>query len=112
MSNSTKPAVQAQPNASAPAATRRPASSKPAAEKQKPVAFVNWRIADEDDNTQLRSTRGFSMFDNEYLTLEDKALIELARKNGGTAVVKAELRIVISQEKPEKLDTSGIKLVK
>lgn len=83
-----------------------------AKEKAKAVAFVNWRIADEDGETLLRSTKGFSLFDNEYLTLEEKALIQLARDNGGSATVKAELRIVIHQDKPETLDISKISLVK
>lgn len=98
--------------------TLKPAPSKAAPkapvskEKAKAVAFVNWRIANDEGETLLRSTKGFSLFDNEYLTLEEKALIELARKNGGSATVKAELRIVIHQDKPETLDISKISLVK
>ncbi|RLB94660.1 MAG: hypothetical protein DRH26_00465 [Deltaproteobacteria bacterium] len=80
-------------------------------EKQKAVAFVNWSIKDEDGENILRSTRGFSLYDNEYLTLEEKALIQLAKDNDGSASVVAELRIVIAQEKPESLDISKIKLV-
>lgn len=81
-------------------------------EKAKAVAFVNWRIANDEGETLLRSTKGFSLFDNEYLTLEEKALIQLARNNGGSATVEAELRIVIHQDKPETLDISKISLVK
>ena len=90
-----------------PAVTRRTPAAK---EKQKPIAFINWRIADPNDDSKhlLRSTRGFSMFDNEFLTLEDKALIQLAKDNDGVAVVNAELRIVIAQDKPESLDISKI----
>jgi len=80
--------------------------------KAKAVAFVNWRIANDEGETLLRSTKGFSLFDNEYLTLEEKALINLAKQNGGVATVKAELRIVIHQDKPETLDISKISLIK
>lgn len=80
--------------------------------KAKAVAFVNWRIANDEGETILRSTKGFSLFDNEYLTLEEKALINLAKSNGGSATVKAELRIVIHQDKPESLDISKITLIK
>lgn len=83
----------------------------PVKEKAKPIAFVNWAIKDDEGNALLRSTRGFSIFNNEYLTLEDKALIQLAEDNDGSAVVMAELRIVIAQEKPDKLDISKIRLV-
>lgn len=92
-----------------PAATRRPAGAPVQKEKAKVLAFVNWRIADEQGETLLRSTKGFSLLDNEYLTLEDKALIELAQNNGGSVVVAAELRVVLHQERPERLDISKIK---
>ena len=80
-------------------------------EKQKAIAFVNWRIADEEGETLLRSSKGFPIFDNEYCSLEEKALIELAKENDGTATVVAELRIIIAHDKPERLDISKIKLV-
>ncbi|MCK5914769.1 MAG: hypothetical protein KAG92_01415 [Deltaproteobacteria bacterium] len=85
--------------------------TKAASEKQKPVAYVNWAIRDENGDPILKSNRGFSLFDNEYLTLEEKALIELATDNDGVAVVMAELRIIIAAEKPDHLDISRIKLV-
>lgn len=83
-----------------------------ASAKAKAVAFVNWRIPNADGETLLRSTKGFSLFDNEYLTLEEKALIQLAKDNGGSATVMCEMRIVIHQDKPESLDTSKITLIK
>ena len=95
-----------------PAATRNTGKTPAAAkEKQKAIAYVNWRIADDNDETLLRSSKGFPIFDNEYLTLEDKALVELAKNNGGTAIVVAELRVILAQDKPESLDISKIKLV-
>ena len=105
---SSKPAT----TPAAPVATRN-AGKRPVAqkEKQKAIAFFNWRVADDQDETLLRSTKGFPMFDNEFLTLEEKALIQLAKDNGGSAIINAELRIVIAQDKPESLDTSKIKLV-
>jgi hypothetical protein len=87
-------------------------ASKPVTkEKAKALAFVNWTIRGEDGKVLLRSTRGFSLLDNEYLTLEEKALIELATQNGGSAIVAAELRVILAQEKPTHLDISGIKLI-
>jgi hypothetical protein len=101
----SNPALKPAPQKSTPKAV-------PAKEKAKAIAFVNWRIANEAGETILRSSKGFSLFDNEYLTLEDKALIALATQNGGSATVNAELRIVIHHDKPESLDVSKIKLVK
>jgi hypothetical protein len=79
-------------------------------EKQKAKAFVNYRIPDPNNPEEnlLRSSKGFPVYDNQYTTLEEKALIELAEANGGTAVIMAELRIVIAQEKPERLDISAM----
>lgn len=97
----------AKPDLKNPATPAKPVAAK---EKAKVLAFVNWQINGEDGKAILRSNRGFSLLDNEYLTLEDKALIQLAMDNGGTAIVDAELRIVIHQERPESLDISGIKV--
>jgi hypothetical protein len=81
--------------------------------KDKVLAFVNWSIVDPDTGeTLLRSNRGFSIIDNKYLTLEDKALVQLATDNDGVAVVNAQLRIVIHHERPESLDVSKIKVIK
>lgn len=101
-----KPDLTAAKSPSAPAL--KPALVK---EKAKVLAFVNWSINGDDGKPILRSNRGFSLIDNEYLSLQEKALIELATQNGGTAIVNAELRIVIHAEQPEKLDISAIKLV-
>jgi hypothetical protein len=83
-----------------------------AAAKQKAAAFVNWSVLGADGKSVLRSNRGFSLFLNEHVTLEEKALIELAEANGGEAIVHAELRIMIAKEKPEKLDISAIPVIK
>ena len=84
-----------------------------AKEKQKALAYVNWSIpsAVKGEKDLLRSSRGFPLFDNKYLTLEEKALIQLATDNDGTAIIAVEMRIIIAQEKPESLDISKIKLV-
>jgi hypothetical protein len=89
-------------------------SGKPALakEKTKVLAFVNWEIVDDEGNAVLRSNRGFSLLDNEYLTLEDKALIQLATENDGSAMVNARLRIVLHHEKPAQLDISKITVIK
>ena len=88
-----------------------PKEAAPVKEKQKAVAFVNWSINGSDGKVALRSNKGFPLYENEFITLEEKALVELAKNNGGTAVVMAELRIVIAQERPEHLDISKIQLV-
>lgn len=90
--------------------TNKPVVTK---EKDKVLAFVNWAIVDPDTGEiLLRSNKGFSIMDNKYKTIEDDALINLAKENGGTAVVNAQLRIVIHQERPESLDISKIKVIK
>ena len=98
--------------ATKPAPVKPAVKPAPAKDKAKAIAFVNWRIANDEGETLLRSTKGFSLFDNEYLTLEEKALINLAKSNGGSATVKAELRIVIHQDRPEQLDISKITVIK
>lgn len=80
-----------------------------AKEKQKPIAYVNWEIRDADGNVAIRSSKGFAIFDNEHLTIEERALVDLAISNDGSAKVDAELRIIVAQEKPE-IKTDGIKL--
>ena len=98
----TKPAVTATKSA-----TRVPLQK----EKTKAIAFVNWRIAGKDGETLLRSSKGFPIFDNEFTSLEEKALVELAKQHGDTATVMAEMRIIIAQEKPESLDISKIQVM-
>jgi len=106
--NSTKPVP------AAPAATRTANKPVPAATKEKQKSVRHSLIgafADEAGETVLRSSKGFPIFENEFLTLEEKALLQLARENNGTAVVVAELRIILAHDKPESLDISRIKLV-
>jgi hypothetical protein len=85
-----------------------------AKDKQKATAFVNWAIPSSEDPTKyaLRSSKGFSIFENEYMTLEEKALVQLAKENGGSVEINAVLRIVIHAEKPENLDISKISVIK
>jgi hypothetical protein len=77
-----------------------------AKEKQKAVAFVNYELKDADGNRILRSNKGFPIYDNEYTTVEEKALVDLAKSHDGSVIVAAELRIVVAQEKPESIDLS------
>ena len=85
-------------------------AAKPAKEKTKVLAYVNWETLDKgaDGKAVLRSNRGFSLLDNKYLNLEEKALIQLAEDNGGVALIDVELRIVIAQERPDSIETAGI----
>ncbi len=97
-----------------PISRRKPVAAK---EKQKPVAFVNWRIPHPDfpeDSTKnlLKSTRGFSVFENEHLTRQERALVKLAQDNDGVAIIDVELRIVVAQDTSGELDTSKIPLKK
>ena len=99
----TKPAVAANKYAASKAPNNKT--------KDKAVAFVNWRIADANGETLLRSSKGFPIFDNEFTTLEEKALVALAKQNGDTATVVAEMRIMIAHEKPDSLDISKIQVL-
>ena len=83
-------------------ATRKPRTSAKA--KQKCLGFVNWQVGN------IRSRKGFALFDNEYLTREDQALLDLAAQHGGSVTIKAELRISLNQE-PKELDLSSIEIV-
>lgn len=69
--------------------------------KKGAVAFVNWTI-----QGKLKSTKGFSLFDNEHTTKSDKQLIELAKKHNGSVKVIAELNIVINKA----VDTEDVDL--
>lgn len=80
--------------------------------KQKAAAYVNWRIANPEGETVLRSAKGFALYLNEYITRPEKALIELAKQNGGSATVMAELRIVLHTDEDKPMDISGITLIK
>ncbi len=66
--------------------------NKTTIEKEKAIAFVNWTIA----NGKIRSSKGFTIFDNIYTTKSDRTLVELAKKHNGDVRVMAELRIVLA----------------
>lgn len=92
----------------APVAVKKPVKAK---EKQKAVAFVNWETLQQTDDGRpvLRSHKGFALFDNEHLTREERALIDLAKKNDGVAEINVKMKIVIAQERGD-IDTSDIQL--
>jgi hypothetical protein len=75
-------------------------------EKEKAVAFVNWQVGN------IRSSKGFALYDNQYATAEEKVLIALAEKHGGTVTIKAELRIVLNKEKPASYDLDSIEVIR
>lgn len=84
-----------------------------AKDKAKPIAFINWAIKNAAGEVVLKSSKGFSLFDNEYLTLEERTLVDLAKDNDGVATIAGvELRVVLAVEKPTTLSTAGIQLVK
>ena len=70
-------------------------------EKQKAVAFVNWEIPG------IKSSRGFALYENEYTTPEEAALIALAQRDG-TIQLSATLTVVEAKEKPKSYDISNI----
>lgn len=82
-----------------------------ATEKAKPIGYVNWAVLGADGKPVLRSNRGFSVFDNEHCTLEEKALIELAKQHGGTATVNATITIIVAKDKPTTIDVSAIPVI-
>ncbi len=79
-------------------AANKPAQQK---EKEKAVAFVNWSVGD------IRSSKGFALYDNKYTTLEERVLIDLVKKHEGTVKVNAELRIVLPKTKPASYDVDS-----
>lgn len=85
------------------AATKREASTS--VTKDRAIAFVNWTVGG------IRSSKGFALYDNQYTTTEEAALVELAKKHGGTVRVMAELRIIISGDKPESYDIDSIEVL-
>lgn len=84
------------------------AAGKPVVERAKPIGYVNWNIVDAAGQSLLKSNRGFSVFDNEHATIEEKALVELAKQHGGTATVQATLTIIVAKDKPTSIDVSAI----
>ena len=99
-------------------ATKVPAT-KPIEKVKAPVlAFCNWRIpkgkqgsASFEDN-HVKSTKGFVLKDDKYLTKPERALYDIAVANGGSAVVMIEMRIQVAEERTdEPIDVSGVKLV-
>ena len=84
-------------------ATRKPRKSEKA--KAKCLGFVNWKVGN------IKSRRGFGLFDNEYLTKEDQLLLDLAKDNGGSVTVVAEIRVTLNDDTPKELDLDSIQIV-
>ena len=82
-------------------------STKGSKSKDKAVAFVNWTVG------SIHSSKGFPVFDNQYTTKEEQALVDLARKHGGSVKVRAELRIVLNtaNERPEEYNIDDIEII-
>jgi hypothetical protein len=92
-------------------AKKTPTKPVAAKAKQKAAGFVNWSVLDpKTGEVVLRSNRGFTIYLNEHCTREEKALLDIAIANGGSATLCAELRIIVAQERPDVIDISGIKL--
>lgn len=91
----------------APAAARRAPKGKPAAEKQKPIGYVNWVVVDSNGDALLHSSKGFPLFDNEYLTRAERDLFNAAQANDGSVVLNAQLRISVARDETDRPDISG-----
>jgi hypothetical protein len=88
-----------------PAVSRRaPAAVK---EKAKPVAYVNWAVKNANGEALLHSSKGFPLFENDYLTRAEKDLIAAAKANDGSVVLNAELRVSIARDANDRPDISG-----
>jgi len=66
-------------------------------EKSEVLGYVNWQIGN------VKSSRGFPIFDNQYLTKKEEALLKLAADNGGSVRVKAELFITVANNNDESI---------
>jgi hypothetical protein len=73
-------------------------------EKQQAVGFINWR------STGLNPKKGFPLYDNEYTSEEERALLELAKRHGGTISLNAVFTVRVATEKPE-IDLDAIELI-
>jgi hypothetical protein len=83
----------------------------PAKAKQKAAGFVNWSVFDPDTGEEvLRSRTGFRIFLNEHCTIQEKALLDIAKANDGNATLVAELRVIVAQDRPDVIDIAGIKV--
>lgn len=104
------------PNTPTRALGAKPLGAKPAAEKARPIAYCNWVLAGADgkpllkaDGTPvLKSIRGFSIFDNEHCSLEEKALHRLAVAHGGEAEILVVMRVIVAKERPSEIDITDI----
>ena len=93
--------------------------SKPVEKVKAPVlAFCNWRIPKGKhgsaafDENHVKSTKGFVLKDDKYLTKAERALYDIAVNAGGSALVMIEMRIQVAEEKTnEAIDISKVKLV-
>ena len=92
-------------------------AARPAKEKAKALGYVNWEIPNPKSTPEnplppiMRSRQGFTVLDNEFATLEERELINLAVKNGGQARLMAIFRVIEAKEKPTEIDTSEIPLL-
>lgn len=77
----------------------------PVKEKDRAVAFVNWSVG------SIRSSKGFALYDNQYTTAEEAALVALAKKHGGSVRVKAEFRIILHNDAPKTFDLDSIEVI-
>ena len=85
-------------------ATRKPRKTTDKV-KAKCLGFINWSIGN------IKSRKGFGLYENDYLTKEDQILLDLAKENGGSVTVMAELRITLNNDTPKELDLSQVQII-
>lgn len=80
-------------------------AAKPAKEKQRAVAFRNWRIVDENGDVKHYGSKGDSIFDNEYMSKEDRKFVEMAKARGGEVTINhVQFVIRLNKEQTELSD--------
>lgn len=77
---------------------------------RKAVAFVNYEIPTKGDAKNIRSPKGFPIWqDEKYPNKCEDLLVQLAEDNGGVAVVNLRCRIVLNRP-AQALDADSVEL--
>jgi len=74
---------------------------KEKAEKQQASAFVNWAIP-QANGEMYKGGKGFAIYDNDYTSRQERTLIALAEKHGGS--VELTMKVTVVLNKPVEVD--------
>jgi hypothetical protein len=87
--------------------TKAPKDKPADKEKQKAVAFVNWKIP-LNNGGEYRSSRGFPIFQNPEFrpNIQEDYLVDLAKRHGGTVelTMRVKVSIYTPNEAPKEED--------